>query len=168
MRPSPMDAPAGSATPACFARRALPRRASPTPSLPRGDPAPVSDWRAALDALPRERTWLLPALHAVQHELRWIPTEALAAVAAHLRVPLSEAYGVATHYPEFRLAAPRGRVVRVCTGISCRIRGGLRLLESLKASAGEDVTLEPFDCAFNCSMAPVVEVNGAAYGRVAV
>jgi len=128
----------------------------------------VNDWRVTVHALPRERTWLLPALHGVQHELRWIPTEALAAVAAHLRVPLSEAYGVATHYPEFRLAEPRARVVRVCTGISCRIRGGLRLLESLKASVGEDVTLEPFDCAFNCSMAPVVEVNGAAHGRVAV
>jgi NADH:ubiquinone oxidoreductase subunit F (NADH-binding)/NADH:ubiquinone oxidoreductase subunit E len=128
----------------------------------------VSDWRVTVHALPRERTWLLPALHAVQHELRWIPTEALTAVAAHLRVPLSEAYGVATHYPEFRLAEPRARVVRVCTGVSCRIRGGLRLLESLTASAGEDVTLEPFDCAFNCSMAPIVEVNGVAHGRVAV
>ena len=128
----------------------------------------MNDWRVTVHALPRERTWLLPALHAVQHELRWIPTEALTAVAAHLRVPLSEAYGVATHYPEFRLAEPRARVVRVCTGVSCRIRGGLRLLESLTASAGEDVTLEPFDCAFNCSMAPIVEVNGVAHGRVAV
>jgi NADH-quinone oxidoreductase subunit F len=128
----------------------------------------VSDWRVTVHALPRERTWLLPALHAVQHALRWIPTEALAAVAAHLRVPLSEAYGVATHYPEFRLSEPRARVVRVCTGVSCRIRGGLGLLESLKTSAAPDVTLEPFDCAFNCSMAPVVEVNGMSHGRVAV
>src|SRR5256885_16465713 len=111
MRPSPMDAPAGSATPACFARRALPRRASPTRFLPRGDPAPVSDWRAALDAFPRERTWLLPALHAVQHELRWISSDALAAVAAHLRVPVSDVSGVATHYPAFRLAQPGKRSV---------------------------------------------------------
>jgi len=55
----------------------------------------VSDWRSVLHAFPKERTWLLPALHAVQHELRWIPAAALAEVATHLRVPASEAYGVA-------------------------------------------------------------------------
>ena len=69
----------------------------------------MSDWRAAVRAFPRERTWLLPALHAVQHELRWIPTGALGEIASHLRVPLSEAYGVATGYPEFRLSEPAKR-----------------------------------------------------------
>jgi len=127
----------------------------------------VSDWRSVLHAFPKERTWLLPALHAVQHELRWIPAAALAEVAAHLRVPASEAYGVATHYPEFRLTEPRARLIRVCTGVSCRVRGGVELLASLRAIAGAEVTLEPFDCAFNCSVAPVVEVDGACHGRVA-
>ena len=110
----------------------------------------MSDWRAAVRAFPRERTWLLPALHAVQDELRWIPADALGEVASHLRVPLSEAYGVATHYPEYRLAEPGKRIVRVCTGVSCRIRGGLDLLKALAVVAHPDVTLEPFDCAFNC------------------
>src|SRR5712691_2900061 len=165
MRPSPMAAPAGSATPACSARRVLPRLASPTPFHPRGDCASVSGWRAALDALPRERTWLLPALHAVQHDLHWIPSHALAAVAAHLRVPASEVYGVATHYPEVRVSEPEKRVVRVCTGVSCRISGGLGCLAALErqlrvrapaTAADGSVTLEPLDCAFNCSVAPVV------------
>jgi NADH-quinone oxidoreductase subunit F len=128
----------------------------------------VSDWHAAVRAFPRERTWLLPALHAVGHELRWIPAEALREVASHLRVPLSEAYGVVTHYPEFRLTEPRSRLVRVCTGVSCRIGGGLDLLKALEGAAGSDVTLEPFDCAFNCSMAPVVEVNSRHHGRVSI
>jgi NADH:ubiquinone oxidoreductase subunit F (NADH-binding)/NADH:ubiquinone oxidoreductase subunit E len=126
----------------------------------------VSDWRQTLQAFPRERTWLLPALHAVQHDLRWIPAAALAEVAAHLRVPLSEAYGVATHYPEFRLAEPRGRIVRVCTGVSCRIRGSLDLYARLEAIDRSDTTLEPLDCAFNCAMAPVVELDGVGHGRV--
>jgi NADH-quinone oxidoreductase subunit F len=137
----------------------------------------VSDWRAALDALPRERTWLLPALQAVQHDLSWIPSDALTAVAAHLRVPASEVYGVATHYPEFRLSEPGRRVVRVCTGVSCRIRGGLECLAELErrlgvhapaTTADGTVTLEPFDCAFNCSMAPVIEVDHHAHGRVGI
>ena len=126
----------------------------------------MNDWHAIVRAFPRERTWLLPALHAVQHELRWIPAAAIAEVASQLRVPLSEAYGVATDYPEFRLAEPAKRIVRVCTGVSCRIRGGLELLTTLETVAGLDVTLEPFDCAFNCSVAPVVEVDGVHHGRL--
>ena len=50
-----------------------------------------------LSGFPRERTWLLPALHALQHRDRWLSPEALAAAADHLRVPRSEVYGVATH-----------------------------------------------------------------------
>jgi NADH-quinone oxidoreductase subunit F len=128
----------------------------------------VSDWHAAVRGFPRERTWLLPALHAVGHELRWIPADALLEIASHLRVPLSEAYGVVTHYPEFRLEEPRKRLVRVCTGVSCRIRGGLDLLKALQGAAGDDVTLEALDCAFNCSVAPLVEVDGEHRGRLSV
>ncbi len=128
-----------------------------------------------LDRFPRERTWLLPALQAAQYRDRWLSPEALTAVAEHLRVPKSEVYGVATNYPEFRLIQPGRRVMRVCTGVSCRIRGSLDLLAAcerrlaLKAggtTADGAVTLERLDCAFNCSMAPVVEIEEQQYGRV--
>jgi NADH:ubiquinone oxidoreductase subunit E len=90
-------------------------------------------------------------------------------------VPKSEVYGVATHYPEFRLAPPGRRIVRVCTGVSCRVSGSpdlvSRLERDLEISAGETradggATLEEMDCAFLCSMAPVVEVDRRCRGRV--
>jgi NADH:ubiquinone oxidoreductase subunit E len=35
-----------------------------------------------------------------------------------------------------------------------------------EGSCGDrDVTLRPVDCTFNCSVAPVVEVDGACHGR---
>ncbi len=129
-----------------------------------------------LGRFPRERQWLLPALQAAQHHDRWLSPEALTAVAEHLRVPKSEVYGVATHYPEFRLAQPGRRVVRVCTGVSCRIRGSLDLLTACELRLGVradgtttdgSITLERLDCAFNCSMAPVIEAEAEQYGRVA-
>jgi NADH:ubiquinone oxidoreductase subunit F (NADH-binding)/NADH:ubiquinone oxidoreductase subunit E len=145
-------------------------------------PAAMTDRAAILGGFPRERTWLLPALQALQRGERWLSPEALLAVAEHLRVPRSEVYGVATHYPELRLAEPGRRVVRVCTGVSCRIRGSLDLLRALETTlglsadapaagagaraAGGQVTLERSDCAFMCSMAPVVEVDGACAGRL--
>ena len=130
-----------------------------------------------LSRFPRERTWLLPALQALQHRDRWLSPEALVAAAEHLRVPGSEVYGVATHYPEFRLKQPGRRVVRVCVGLSCRARGGLDVLAAcerrLGVAAGETTadgatTLERLDCAFDCAMAPVVEVEGNHRGRVTV
>ena len=128
-----------------------------------------------LGPFPRERTWLLPALQALQHRDRWLSPEALAEAADHLRVPRSEVYGVATHYPEFRLSRPGRRVVRVCVGLSCRIRGSQDVLAAcerrLGVAAGATtpdgaITLERLDCAFDCAMAPVVEVEGEHHGRV--
>jgi NADH:ubiquinone oxidoreductase subunit F (NADH-binding)/NADH:ubiquinone oxidoreductase subunit E len=135
----------------------------------------VTEYASLLGGFPQERAWLLPALQAIQHQQRWLSPEALIAVSEHLRVPRSEVYGVATHYPELRLEEPGRRIVRVCTGISCRVRGGLDVLSAVEGEAGMAaggtaadgwLTLERLDCAFNCSVAPVVEVDGRHAGRV--
>ena len=135
----------------------------------------MAETREILERFPRERGWLLPALQALQHHERWLSPEALRAAAERLRVPGSEVYGVATHYPEFRLAPPGKRIVRVCTGVSCRIAGSLEMLRACERRLGISadattadgaVTLERLDCAFNCSVAPVVEADGKQYGRV--
>src|SRR5262245_1826324 len=130
----------------------------------------------ALAGFPRERQWLLPALHAVQHALGWLSPAALGDVAAHLRVPASEVFGVATGYPEFRLA-PRGRHhARVCTGVSCTLTGGgPSMLEAIAQACGvtpgetgaeRELTLQATDCFFQCAVAPLVEVDGELHGRV--
>ena len=130
---------------------------------------------ALLETFPRERTWLLPALQAVQRAERWLSPDALSAVAAHVRVPASEVWGVASHYPELRIARPGARVVRVCRGVSCQARGGDDVMAAcerrLGLRAGETTddgatTLEALDCAFACASAPVVEIDHACHGRV--
>ena len=128
-----------------------------------------------LRQFPRERTWLLPALQAVQRSERYLAPDALGAIGAHLRVPQSEVWGVATHYPELRLARPGRRIVRVCTGVSCRVSGGLERLAAAERKLGiraghttpdGGVTLEELDCAFACAVAPVVAIEHAFHGRV--
>ena len=134
----------------------------------------MTDVHALVSPFPRERTWLLPALHAVQSAMGWLTEAALAEVAAHLRVPASEVHGVASGYPEFRLT-PRGRHhIRVCAGVSCALSGGAALRAALErtfptAPAGgatPAVTVESADCFFECSVAPMLEVDGAYRGRV--
>jgi NADH:ubiquinone oxidoreductase subunit F (NADH-binding)/NADH:ubiquinone oxidoreductase subunit E len=129
----------------------------------------------ALARFPRERTWLLPALQAVQEIVGHLPDWALAEAGRHLRVPASEVSGVATGYPEFR-RSPRGaHHVRVCTGVSCALLGGRALLDAIcrqysvnpgEMGADRELTLEEADCFFECSVAPLVEVDGTCRGRV--
>jgi NADH-quinone oxidoreductase subunit F len=126
----------------------------------------VSAFHDAVAAFPRERRWLLPALHAMQRAHGWLSREALAEVAAHLRVPASEVWGVASDYPEFRLEPTGTHLVRVCTGLTCRLLGGADVLARVRAQRGTGDTVEEADCFFACSVAPVVAVDGVQHGRV--
>ena len=128
-----------------------------------------------LATFPREKQMLLPALQHVQRQLGYLPLWAQQAVGEYLRVPESEVYGVATHFPELHLEAPGKHRVRVCTGLSCRLLGSSAILQALegalgltagRASADASLSLEESHCAFICGVAPVVEVDGSAYGKL--
>ena len=62
-------------------------------------------------AYPRRRNYLLPALQDVQFTLGWLPPWSLELIGAHLRVPKSEVYGVASSFPGLA-AARAARVAR--------------------------------------------------------
>ncbi len=131
--------------------------------------------RLRLAGFPRERTWLLPALLAAQETEGWLSSEALTAVAEHVRVPPSETCAIATDYATFRRVKPGSHLVRVCTGLSCRLAGAADHLRALEDRLGiarghttpdGRVTLEEAECLSVCSLAPVLEVDGASHGRV--
>jgi NADH:ubiquinone oxidoreductase subunit E len=130
------------------------------------------DLTPILAELPRERSMLLPALQRVQEELGYLPLWAQEVVGEHVRVPKSEVYGVATHYPELRPEAAGRHVVRVCGGLSCRVVGAPAILSALEACLGipaghaatdGGVSLEETHCAFVCGVGPVVEIDGVAH-----
>ena len=118
---------------------------------------------------------LIPVLQQVQDGLGYVPQEAICAISERLGVPASEVYGVVTFYAQFRLR-PRGRnVVRVCRGTACHVRGSPTLMRTignhLGIRAGEttpdmEFTLEDIGCFGSCSLAPVMVINGDAYGRL--
>jgi NADH:ubiquinone oxidoreductase subunit E len=132
--------------------------------------------RASLvERFPRERTYLLPALHYLQEESGYLPGWALEVLGWHLRIPASEVYGAATSYTELRVRETGQHVLRVCTGLGCWLNGGREILErltdTLGISPGETtgdalVTLEETPCGFLCGMAPAVQWNGRWHGRM--
>jgi NADH:ubiquinone oxidoreductase subunit F (NADH-binding)/NADH:ubiquinone oxidoreductase subunit E len=116
----------------------------------------TADVDERIRAFPRRRTYLLPALHEVHDFYGWLPPEALEAVGAHLRVPKSEVFGIASSFPDFRLVAPEPHHTRTCLGASCRVMGGPQ-----QADAGSD-------CLFICGVGPASETDGVLQGRAGV
>ncbi|MBM3141279.1 MAG: hypothetical protein FJZ92_14005 [Chloroflexi bacterium] len=117
--------------------------------------------RAAIDALPRRKDQLLPALQEAQHALGWVTREAIEHVHRHTRVPLSEIYATATAYSELRLEAPVPGRWHVCTGVSCDLAGAAALLEAAPERTAR------IDCQFLCALAPVVvDARERLFGRM--
>src|SRR5258708_36978303 len=83
----------------------------------------------------------------------WLPGEARETVGAHLRVPKSEVYGVASSFPDFLLAEPAEHVRRACIGPACRMAGA-------PAVGATEV-----DCLFVCGVAPASQVDGRLIGH---
>ncbi len=126
------------------------RRAPRSTASPTAPPPGHDDLVARIQAYPRRRTYLLPALIDVQHELRWLPPWAVEAIGLHLRVPRSEVYGVASSFPDLRLREPPSSVVRICQGASCRQLGAQQVAADAVAA----------DCLFICGVGPAAEMDG--------
>ena len=118
---------------------------------------------------------LIQLLLDVQHELNWIPKEAIMRINERLKIPVSEIYRVASFYTALSLK-PRGRhLIRVCLGTACYVRGGPRILDSVECRlgirAGETTsdgkfTLETVNCLGCCALGPVIEIDGQYHGRL--
>ena len=88
----------------------------------------------------------------------------------HLGIPASEVYGAATSYTELRTTPPGSHMIRVCTGLGCRINGAKEILDAAKESfsgdSGEEIAIEETACGYLCGMAPALEIDGVWHGRV--
>ena len=144
---------------------------SPTPAFPEAR-LPDSA-RAELDALreryPTAEAVLIPALHIAQRAWGgWLPDEAIAAVARELDLPAARVYGVVTFYDLFHQKPVGRHRIRVCTNLSCMLRGSEEIMATLGAElkVGED-ELTPdgrcsyvhFECLGSCDTAPMMMVD---------
>jgi len=128
-----------------------------------------------LECYPRDMTSLIQVLQDLQLTYNYLPREVLKRVSAALSVPLSKVYSVATFYKAFSLTPKGKKVIRVCTGTACHIRGANLLMDELerqlKIMAGETTSdmkysLESVNCVGACAMAPVIMVDETYYSNV--
>ena len=118
---------------------------------------------------PTAEAALLPALHIAQrHWDGWLPDEAIAAVAAELDLPESKVYGVVTFYDLYHQKPVGRHRIRVCTNLSCQLRGSGEIMEAiadeLKVSEDEVTpdgrcSFVHFECLGSCDTAPMMMVD---------
>jgi formate dehydrogenase beta subunit len=104
---------------------------------------------------------LIPALHAIQERVGWLPREELETLAREVRRPLYEIEGLISFYPHFRTEPPKKASLRVCHDLSCWLRGSDQALAALRERYGEDPDVEVLEvsCLGRCDQAPAVAVG---------
>jgi len=117
---------------------------------------------------------VIPVLQTAQKMFGYLSKPVLKKISRKLNKPFSEITGIISFYSFFS-TVPRGKyLIRVCLGTACYVRGGKRILESLKKELGIDVgqttkdrlfSLDIGRCFGACGMAPVIMINDTVHQR---
>ncbi|MDD2620226.1 MAG: NADH-quinone oxidoreductase subunit NuoE [Syntrophomonadaceae bacterium] len=120
-----------------------------------------------------EKGSLISVLQKVQDVYGYLPIPVLREIAVKMGLKPAQVYGTATFYTQFRLKPVGKYLILLCQGTACHVNGSERietaLAEELKIKPGETTsdglfTLDSAACLGCCSLAPVMMINGQAYG----
>jgi NADH-quinone oxidoreductase subunit E len=132
-------------------------------------PAAKQRIQELLRRYPTTEAALIPVLHIAQREWGgWLPDAAIAAVAHELDLPPARVYGVVTFYDLLHQHQVGRHRIRVCTNLSCMLRGCDEILEVLhhELGVGEgEITPDGrcsyvhFECLGSCDTAPMMMID---------
>ena len=92
----------------------------------------IERWKARFPE-DRQRSAVIGALHAVQHENDgYLTAEFMNGVADYLDLPTIQVYEVATFYSMFQTKPVGRHNVAICTNVSCMLRGAEELVEHVE------------------------------------
>lgn len=128
-----------------------------------------------VDSRSQQKWSLIPLLESIQQDFGYIPPEAIPYISKSLGLFPSQVQGVITFYTQL-YTEPRGKkIVRVCRGTACHVRGGKTILKLVKEQLGIEegqttadleYTLETVACIGVCALAPNITVGNQVYGNM--
>ncbi|MDD4254178.1 MAG: NADH-quinone oxidoreductase subunit NuoE [Methanofollis sp.] len=133
--------------------------------------------RQVIGTYPAEPRYLLAALQDIQAQYSYISVESMREVADYLGVPESRVFSVATFYQALSLVPQGKKVVKVCNGTACHLRGAPGLVDAIEKELGVKngettpdgiFTIQTVNCLGACAMAPVIMINERVYGKVTI
>jgi NADH-quinone oxidoreductase subunit E len=133
----------------------------------------IEHWKARFPA-DRQRSAVISALHAVQHENHgFVTAEQMNAVAEYLELPTIQVYEVATFYSMFQTREVGRNEVAICTNVACMLRGADDIVDHVESKLGiklgestEDGKIflkQEEECIAACCGAPALMVNHKYY-----
>ena len=136
-------------------------------STPKGrsvDAQALIEVQALLGDDPRRADLLIEYLHRIQDRYGCIGSSHVVALAAEMKLAMTEVYEVATFYHHFDVikddqTRPPQLTVRVCESLACEMAGARELLRQLAKLAGKDVRYVGVPCVGRCEAAPVAVVG---------
>lgn len=121
---------------------------------------------AACERYPTKQPVVMFALHLAQKEHGHLSDEVLQLVARTLDLPYAHVYGVATFYTMYRREPGGRQTIRMCTNISCMLRGGYDVLAAFerklglkKGESNAEFSLVEEECIAACANAPCAVVG---------
>ena len=104
---------------------------------------------------------LIPALHAIQDRVGWLPREELVTLSRDVHRPLYEIEGLISFYPHFLTEPPKKVTLHVCHDLSCWLQGADERITVLRDRYGQDaeIDLVEVSCIGRCDAAPAAAVN---------
>ena len=111
---------------------------------------------------------LLPVLHLVQEQNRWLPTEAIEYVSSLMSIPEINIKEVISFYDMFYDVPVARNLVHVCTNITCSMFGGREIYQGLLKHFDTDfltptrdgrISLQKMECLGACELAPCMLIN---------
>ncbi len=118
---------------------------------------------------------LIAILQKAQDIYGYLPRDVMYHIAKEVGVAPAEVVGVATFYSQFRLTPIGKYLIMACQGTACHVNGSERVASAVSSYLGiengettEDglFTWENVACLGCCSLAPVIMINGEAYGNL--
>jgi NADH-quinone oxidoreductase subunit E len=122
-----------------------------------------------------EKHELITILQETQEKFRYLPAAAMQEISRFLNVPESTIYGVSTFYAQFKLTPLGKKVIRVCRGTACHVRGSAKVLAEMEKQLGikagqttadMEYTLETVACIGACALAPTMTIDNETYGKM--
>lgn len=118
---------------------------------------------------------LITILQKAQNVYGYLPKDVMYCIAEKVGITPADVMGVATFYSQFRLTPIGKYLIMSCQGTACHVNGSERVSAAISEYLGigngettEDglFTLENVACLGCCSLAPVIMINGEAYGNL--
>jgi len=118
---------------------------------------------------------VIPLLQGAQDIYGYLPRTAFVKISRETGLELSEMFGVATFYAQFRLKPVGKHIIKVCHGTACHVQNAKEISEAIEEALqikdGETTvdrlfTLESVACLGCCSLAPVMMISDQTYGKL--